>query len=150
MICFIVGANVGHIEFLPVVLLQLVNENGSLSGAYTYNVERHVAGEVVQLTNNLKFVREQGLVSDLVQAFSHFTYEASNQKLVIVGRTPASDETGSTFLFDPQIHSVVYKCFGTGNLLQEGIASFWKEMHPRCNNLCEELGLVKPNVAKSP
>lgn len=143
--------NVGHIEFLPVVLLQLVNENGSLSGVY--NVERYMAGEFVKLTNNLNFVRRWGLVSDLVLAFSHFTYQASNQQLIIVdiqGWTPASNQTGCTFLTDPQIHSVVYKCFGTGNLRQEGINSFWKEMHPLCNDLCTKLRLVRPNVKNSP
>ena len=151
VICFVVDVNLGHIEFLPVVLLQLVNENGSLSGVY--NVERYMAGEFVKLTNNLNFVTERGLASDLVLAFSHFTYQASNQQLIIVdiqGWTPTSNQTGCTFLTDPQIHSVVYKCFGTGNLRQKGIDSFWNEMHPQCNDLCKALRLVRPNVTKSP
>ena len=151
VICFVVDVNLGHIEFLPVVLLQLVNENGSSSGVY--NVERYMAGEFVKLTNNLNFVTERGLVSDLVLAFSHFTYQASNQQLIIVdiqGWTPTSNQTGCTFLTDPQIHSVVYKCFGTGNLRQKGIDSFWNEMHPQCNDLCKALRLVRPNVTKSP
>ena len=151
MICFVIDLNVGHIEFLPVVLLRLVNENGSLAGLY--NVERYMSGEFVKLTNNLNFVRKKGTVSDLVLAFSHFTYQASNKQLIIVdiqGWTPASNQTGCTFLTDPQIHSVVYKCFGTGNLRQDGINSFWKEMHPRCNDFCTKLQLVRPNVIKSP
>lgn len=135
---------VGHIEFLPVVLLQLVNPNGSLSGVY--NVERYMAGEFIKLTNNFQFAIDRGVVSDLVLAFSHFTYQASNGQLIIVdiqGWTPASNEIGCTFLTDPQIHSVVYNCFGTGNLSQKGIDSFWKNMHPQCNDLCKKNAVVQ-------
>ena len=129
------------------VLLQLVNENGSLSGVY--NVERYMAGEFVKLTNNLNYVTKQGLVSDLVLAFSHFTYQASNQQLVIVdiqGWIPASNQTGCTFLTDPQIHSAVYNCFGTGNFGRIGIKIFFNRMHPQCNDLCKALRLDRPNV----
>ena len=141
---------VGHIEFLPVVLLQLVNPNGSLSGVY--NVERYMAGEFIKLTNNFQFAIDRGVVSDLVLAFSHFTYQASNGQLIIVdiqGWTPASNEIGCTFLTDPQIHSVVYNCFGTGNLSQKGIDSFWKNMHPQCNDLCKKMQLFRPDAHKS-
>ena len=111
-----------------------------------------MAGEFVKLTNNFNFVRRKGIVSDLVLAFSHFTYQASNQLLIIVdiqGWTPDADQTGCTFLTDPQIHSVVYKCFGTGNLRQDGFDSFWKHMHPQCNDLCKKLKLQRPNGKNS-
>ena len=109
VICCIVGVNVGHLEFLPVVLLRLVNKNGSWGSVY--NVERYMAGEYVKLSDNLNPVTKLGLVSDLVLAFSHFTYQASNQELIIVdiqGWIPASNQTGCTFLTDPQIHSEIY------------------------------------------
>jgi len=140
-------SKVGHIEFLPVALLQLVNSNGYLSEVY--NVERYMAGDFVKFTNNAKFVRNRGtLVSDLVLAFSHFTHQASNNELIIVdiqGWTPASNEIGCIFLTDPQIHSDVYRCYGTGNLRQEGIDTFWKEMHPECNHLCQKMHLTRPS-----
>ena len=136
----------GHIEFLPVALLQLVNSDGYLGEVY--NVERYMAGEFVKFTNNEKFVLDRDtLVLDLVLAFSHFTYQASNNELIIVdiqGWTPASNEIGCTFLTDPQIHSDVYRCYGTGNLGQKGINTFWKEMHPECNKLCRKMHLTRP------
>lgn len=141
--------NVGDIQFLPVVLLQLVDVCDSVSGA-VYNVEPYMAGEFVKLTNNFGFVRREDDMSDVVLAFSHFTYEESNQQLVIVdiqGWTPdTTDKAKCTFLTDPQIHSVRYQCFGTGNLSQRGIDSFWKEMHPHCNDICIKLGLSRPNI----
>ena len=109
-----------------------------------------MAGEFVKLTNNLNFVRRVGPVSDLVLAFGHFSYQASNELLVIVdiqGWTPsAENQSRCTFLIDPQIHSVVYKCFGTGNLRQNGFDGFWRHMHPECNEICEKLQLVRPNA----
>ena len=142
--------NVGHIQFLPVVLLQLVDESGDCVSGAVYNVEPYMAGEFVKLTNNFDFVRREDKMSDVVLAFSHFTYQASNQQLVIVdiqGWTPsAADKAACTFLTDPQIHSVRYQCFGTGNLRQHGIDRFWKQMHPRCNDICIKLGLIRPNV----
>lgn len=145
---FIADAKVSQIEFLPVALLQLVNSDGYLSEVY--NVERYMAGDFVKFTNNEKFVRNRDtLVSDLVLAFSHFTYQASNNELIIVdiqGWTPASNEIGCIFLTDPQIHSDVYRyCYGTGNLLEKGIDTFWKEMHPKCNNLCLKMHLTRPS-----
>lgn len=146
---YLAALNVGDIQFLPVVLLQLVDVCGSVSGA-VYNVEPYMAGEFVKLTNNFGFVRREDDMSDVVLAFSHFTYKESNQQLVIVdiqGWTPdTSDKAKCTFLTDPQIHSVRYQCFGTGNLSQRGIDSFWKEMHPHCNDICIKLGLSRPNI----
>nr|XP_058972304.1 alpha-protein kinase 1-like isoform X3 [Pocillopora verrucosa] len=146
---YLAALNVGDIQFLPVVLLQLVDVCGSVSGA-VYNVEPYMAGEFVKLTNNFGFVRREDDMSDVVLAFSHFTYEESNQQLVIVdiqGWTPdTTDKAKCTFLTDPQIHSVRYQCFGTGNLSQRGIDSFWKEMHPHCNDICIKLGLSRPNI----
>lgn len=145
---YLAAVNVGDIQFLPVVLLQLVDGGGPVSGA-VYNVEPYMAGEFVKLTNNFGFVRSEDGMSDVVLAFSHFTFEASKQQLVIVdiqGWTPDTTDKGEcTFLTDPQIHSERYQCFGTGNLRQRGIDSFWKEMHPQCNDICIKLKLSRPN-----
>ena len=140
---FIVGAKERQIEFLPVALLVLVNSDGY----EFYNVERYMAGDFVRFTNNTKFVRDHS-ESDLLLAFCHFSYQASNNELIIVdiqGWTPASNEIGCIFLTDPQIHSDVYRCYGTGNLRQKGIDTFWKEMHPECNHLCQKMHLTRPS-----
>ena len=106
-----------------------------------------MAGDFVKFTNNGKFVRDHS-ESDLLLAFCHFSYQASNNELMIVdiqGWAPASNEIGCIFLTDPQIHSDVYSlCYGTGNLGQEGINTFWNEMHPKCNDLCLKMQLTRP------
>ena len=141
---FIVGAKERQIEFLPVALLVLVN-----SGGYEfYNVERYMAGDFVRFTNNTKFVRDHS-ESDLLLAFCHFSYQASNNELMIVdiqGWTPASNEIGCIFLTDPQIHSAGYRsCYGTGNFGQEGFDLFWNKIHPKCNNTCLKMDLTRPS-----
>ncbi|XP_048575971.1 uncharacterized protein LOC5511752 isoform X3 [Nematostella vectensis] len=142
------GATIGDIQFLPVALLQLFNNANEAE--QVCNIEPYMSGEFTKLTNNLTFVRkdEDGNPvkgADLVLAFSHFTWQSSNGKLVIVdiqGWTPKG--RGCTFLTDPQIHSAVYDCFGTGNWKQQGIDKFWSAMHPECNAICKLLGLVRP------
>ncbi|XP_031558814.1 uncharacterized protein LOC116295195 [Actinia tenebrosa] len=135
------GVPVGDIQFLPVVLLQLVNSNGQTE---IFNAEPYMSGEFIKLTNNTDWINKHRR-TDLVLAYSHFTYQASDGKLIIVdiqGWAPL-DNQGCTFLTDPQIHSTVYKCFGTGNFGKEGYDNFWK-MHPECNKICKMLGLERP------
>ncbi|XP_031574980.1 alpha-protein kinase 1-like isoform X2 [Actinia tenebrosa] len=135
------GAPVGDIQFLPVVLLQLVNSNGQTE---IFNAEPYMSGEFIKLTNNTDWINKHRR-TDLVLAYSHFTYQASDGKLIIVdiqGWAPL-DNQGCTFLTDPQIHSTVYKCFGTGNFGKEGYDNFWK-MHSECNQICKMLKLKRP------
>ena len=127
-------------------MLQLFDHDGQVSGVY--NVEPYMAGEFVKVSNNLGIARTDRRGADLLLAFSHFTFQASNQELIIVdiqGWTP-KDSSGCTFLTDPQIHSKIYNCFGIGNLRHRGFEQFWKKMHPTCNRICTGLGLVRPEL----
>ncbi|XP_020915674.1 alpha-protein kinase 1 [Exaiptasia diaphana] len=136
------GGNVGEIQFLPVVLLQLVNSSGHVTNVL--NAEPYMSGEFTKLTNNVAWKNTRRR-TDLVLAYSHFTYQASDRKLIVVdiqGWAPR-DNKGCTFLTDPQIHSPVYKCFGTGNWKKKGFDNFWK-MHVECNDICKMLNLVRP------
>ena len=140
-----IGLNLGQIQYLPVALLQLSERNAHVTSVY--NVEPYMSGEFVKLTNNLDFVQRDRKEANQLLAFSHFTFQASNRELLIVdiqGWTP-EDSTGCTFLTDPQIHSTVYNCFGTGNLQQRGFDRFWDKMHPMCNTICSSLGLMRPD-----
>ena len=121
-----------------------MNNNSDVNTVY--NVEPFMAGEFTKLTNNLDFAWRDGKGTDLVLAFGHFTYQASDRKLIIVdiqGWVP-DDNRSCMFLTDPQIHSPVYKCFGTGNFGRHGFERFWSKMHPKCNSICERLGLERP------
>lgn len=111
-----------------------------------YNVEPFMAGEFTKLTDNFDYAKKSGDGTDLVMAFCHFTYKASGGKLLVVdiqGWVPG-DNRSCMFLTDPQIHSPVYKCFGTGNFGFRGFEEFWSKMHPDCNTICKKLGLERP------
>ena len=78
--------------------------------------------------------------------FSHFTFERSNNTLLITDHQgwTTEDHLSTTFLTDPQIHSVDKELYGIGNLGMHGINRFWKHMHPECSEICKELGLTRP------
>lgn len=143
---FKLGVEVSQIQFLPVVMLRLLNNAGQKTSCI-YNVEPYIHGDFTKLTNNWSFVDKKGQGSKLVLAFSHFTYEKSNRTLLIVDHQgwTSSDHVSTTFLTDPQIHCVDKKFFGTGNLGVRGILKFWEDMHTECNDICWQLGLQRPD-----
>jgi hypothetical protein len=74
------------------------------------------------------------------QAFSHFTYESSNHRLLICDIQGVSDS-----YTDPQVHSVDMDGFGgKGNLGQRGIDRFLSTH--RCNAICRYLKLPSINA----
>ena len=79
-------------------------------------------------------------------SFSHFTYERSNHTLLITDHQgwTTEDHLSTTFLTDPQIHSIDKTLYGTGNLGMHGINTFWQDMHKECNDICQQLGLTRP------
>ena len=69
---------------------------------------------------------------EVPQAFSHFTWEYSNQMILVC------DIQGVDHYFtDPQIHSHDGKSFGMGNIGMEGINKFL-ETH-KCNSICKKV-----------
>jgi len=70
------------------------------------------------------------------QAFSHFTYDASQGQILIC------DIQGVQGIYtDPQIHTVNGKGFGSGNLGHTGIRAFL--LRHVCNEVCRAVGLEK-------
>jgi hypothetical protein len=73
-------------------------------------------------------------LADTAQAFSHFTWQATKGKHLVV------DLQGVDSVFtDPQIHSVEATRFGVGNLSTEGIVTFFSTHE--CNSVCRALSL---------
>lgn len=70
------------------------------------------------------------------QAFSHFTFEHSGHKMIVVDIQGVGD-----LWTDPQIHTYDGKAYGDGNLGVRGFALFF-HTH-RCNPLCTALGLAQ-------
>jgi hypothetical protein len=73
-----------------------------------------------------------------MQGFIHFSYEASEHRLVIGGLRHIA---GSLYT-DPRIHTSDAVGFGPGNLGLDGMDDFL--CNHRCGQLCEELGLPRP------
>eukprot|EP01084_Bolivina_argentea_P126838 224480_1 len=63
-------------------------------------------------------------------AFAHFTYEASNKRLLVCDIQGVGD-----LYTDPQIHTYHGKGFGMGNLGNDGIIKFFKTHE--CNAICK-------------
>jgi len=117
-----------YLGFLPVSVLRLDQEG------YLYNTEPYLRGDYQKHNDNAGHVDTKILVP---QAFSHFTYESSNQTLIVVDIQGVGD-----YYTDPQIHSFNGDGFGLGNLGQSGIRKFL-QTH-KCNAICKMLGLTDP------
>ncbi|RLN88427.1 hypothetical protein BBJ28_00014129 [Nothophytophthora sp. Chile5] len=120
-----------RVEFIPAWVLELPERGGALCA-----VEAYIPGEYRKHNNNF------GSVSDdernTPQAFSHFTYEASNHELLAVDIQGVGD-----LYTDPQIHTLNGHDFGKGNL---GVLGFQKFLSShRCNSICRYLKLPAVN-----
>jgi len=120
-----------NVGFVPVSVLHLKTPEGR---RLIYNVEPMLKGHYIKHNDNDGHIETNLL---LPQAFSHYTYERSNNLLVVV------DIQGvGSFYTDPQIHSFDGEGFGLGNMGQEGLTKFLKTHE--CNEICGLLRL--PNV----
>jgi len=117
-----------NVGFVPVSVLHLKTAEGR---RLIYNVEPMLKGHYLKHNDNDGHVETNLL---LPQAFSHYTYERSNNLLVVV------DIQGvGSFYTDPQIHSFDGEGFGLGNMGQEGLTKFLKTHE--CNDICAWLNL---------
>lgn len=113
-----------------------IAEDGELLTA-----EEFIPGDFVKFINNNGIVCEEDtMLCKKAQAFSHFTYEKSQGKVMVL------DIQGSGYtLYDPEIASADLQSedggyqFCTGNLAQNAIESFF-EVH-QCNSYCKLLKL---------
>jgi len=125
-----------NVGFVPVSVLHLTTDDGR---KVMYNVEPMLKGNYVKHNDNDGNVETTHL---LPQAFSHYTYERSNNLLVVI------DIQGvGSFYTDPQIHSFDGEGFGLGNLGKEGLTKFLKTHE--CNRICELLHLPAVTVRET-
>ncbi|PKC02622.1 kinase-like protein [Rhizophagus irregularis] len=122
--------NITKYSFIPIALLQ------NCRTLKYFTVEPFIYGEYVKYNSNDGFyAKVKSEANEVAQAFSHFSYNDSGQKLVVV------DMQGTDFLFtDPQIHSILPSIaiqFSQGNCGQRGITAFLKSHI--CNNICEKM-----------
>ncbi|XP_063685588.1 eukaryotic elongation factor 2 kinase-like isoform X2 [Bolinopsis microptera] len=122
------------IDIMQMMIVELVDRPDSP----LYHVESVIEGEYVKYNSNSGYVESnsQHICRNTPQAFSHFTFEASGHKCMVV------DVQGVGDLYtDPQIHTYSGEGYGSGNLATKGIALFFNTH--RCNVICEALGLSR-------
>ncbi|VDD79826.1 unnamed protein product [Mesocestoides corti] len=98
-----------------------------------YHIERYMDGEYCKYNSNSGFVADQ--LRNTPQAFSHFTFERSGHRLLVVDIQGVGD-----LYTDPQIHTADGLGYNDGNLGLRGMALFFHSH--RCNPLCVYLGLT--------
>lgn len=136
-----------RVEFLEAWILQLIPSTASTNGdddipeglslhGTICGVEPFIAGEYHKHNNNFGYVSE--LERNTPQAFSHFTYEASGEQILVVDIQGVGDH-----YTDPQIHTRRGKEFGKGNLSVRGFSRFLGSH--RCNPICRYLKLTLIN-----
>eukprot|EP01135_Chromosphaera_perkinsii_P000281 Nk52_evm50s62 gene=Nk52_evmTU50s62 len=121
------------VDFISAWLLTLVDRpNQPLSA-----VEQYIEGPYRKHNNNYGYVNEDE--RNTPQAFSHFTYEASNHTSLVCDIQGVGD-----LYTDPQMHSIEDVEFGRGNLGIKGVNKFL-QTH-RCNAICRYLRLPSINA----
>lgn len=100
--------------------------------------ENFIEGVYEKFNNNAGWQSNKASESSFIsQAFSHYSYQATEGYLLVVDLQGASG-----MLTDPQIHCLDNERFGAGNLGYEGILKFF--FTHKCNPYCKQLGLVSP------
>jgi len=142
------GAKVGvpAINFLRTDVYRVLDEKNP--GGYRYlAVEARLTGKYEKYNSNNGFVLRNGekansseRVTDLPQAFSHFTFEMTGGKEMVV------DIQGTPIKYtDPQLHSTTCS-YGRADRGVKGFADFFASHE--CNSCCRALGLSLQDAAQ--
>lgn len=114
--------------------------------------EKYLSGTWVKFNNNDGYVSEDlSKHSAVAQAFSHFTFERSGHRLMVVDLQGVCEERNSELVFrltDPQVHSSrkwkrqsesFPERFGKGDFGEDGFSAFFQNYV--YNKLSKDLGL---------
>eukprot|EP00438_Fugacium_kawagutii_P004900 Skav229213 [mRNA] locus=scaffold2439:90996:93075:+ [translate_table: standard] len=127
------------IEFVQAQLVDLGDDTGAFPFRYMA-LEPWIPGKYEKFTSNAGHIAKD---SDLAQAYSHFTWQATAGEIMVVDIQGVENT-----LTDPQIHSLDDR-FGRGNLSSKGMDAFF--LHHRCNGICSTLKLephpLQPGVS---
>ena len=104
-----------------------------------YLLEVFLGGKIEKFSNNIGLVSTVSSHSQLLQAFSHYSWVASGKSLVICDLQGVDSAVSRVTLTDPAIHSTSTGCYGQMDLGNQGIQSFFKTHI--CGRVCVEMGL---------
>eukprot|EP00971_Amphidinium_carterae_P204628 4060874-Amphidinium_carterae.1 len=104
--------------------------------------EQYLQGQFTKFNSNNGYFNKEHPASELLQAFSHYTFVKSGGKQLVVDLQGAVDN-GWVLLTDPQVLSRAAKskdrCFGPGDLGFEGMEHFFSTHE--CGSVCQALNL---------
>ena len=124
------------LQFVPPSVLE-IKENSKWRH---FSVEPFIDGSYEKFNNNAGYVAKSSKISDVVQAFSHYTWQKSGKQFIVCDLQGVVTGSG-VLLTDPCIHSCSEEllCYGTSNLGPAGINTFFSTH--RCNAVCKEMKL---------
>jgi len=107
-------------------------------GSAYFVAEQLLDGKFIKFNGNNGFVNENAPDSEIMQAFSHYSFIKTNGMFMVVDLQGVVDN-GEYLLTDPQVHSRDQSSFGRGDLGFEGVRRFF-ESH-KCGKTCMALDL---------
>lgn len=120
-----------RVDVTPVDVVQCTGEDYFL-------LESFLSGKLEKYSNNAGLVCSKSPLSELMQAFSHYSWVVSGKSLVICDLQGI--ESGSRVtLTDPAIHSTSVGSYGHTDLGNMGIERFFKTH--TCGTLCTGMGV---------
>lgn len=128
------------VNFIDTCIVELVQRAVDHTGGHPIMImEPRLEGPYKKHSNNFGYVDKED--RNTPQAFSHFTFQYTNSKMIVVDIQGVKDN-----YTDPQIHSNIPESappiWGQGDMGDTGVYKFF-ESH-RCNALCKFFGL-NPN-----
>lgn len=125
------------VHFIDCCIVEFVQRSRDHTGGHPIMImEPRLEGPYKKHSNNFGYVDKED--RNTPQAFSHFTYQYTNGKMIVVDIQGVKD-----MYTDPQIHSNIPESappiWGQGDMGDTGIYKFF-ESH-RCNALCKFFGL---------